>query len=469
MNRLFWKLFFAFWVALVLFAGAVVLSASLYIDHIRAERDLASPQQRLDRRLAEAQAAADQGGIEALRDWARAADRSELVPLLLVDADGEELLDRDVPPRAVGHLRRHAEPRDDERRDRADRGPRGREPRGPQRAVSLPNGQRFWLVPDFKSVTLGRFLGRPRVIAVPLLSAALAGAVVCLLLARYLAAPIACLRRATLAYAGGDFSHRVGPTLGRRRDEIVDLAFALDHMAERLDTLMRAQRTLLRDVSHELRSPLARVQAALGLARQRGGAAAEAELDRIERETERLNEMIGQILSLSRADADGAAALRPEPLAMEELLQDLVADADLEAGARQGTVKLEAPAPVHVEGDPALLHSALENVLRNAIRHTAEGTEVTVSLLAGAEAGTGCTIRIEDRGPGVPEEMLAQIFQPFVRVGEARDRHSGGYGLGLAIAERAVRAHGGSIHAESRAEGGLVVVIRLPQRPPQTG
>lgn len=401
-----------------------------------------------------------------MKEWARKVDRTELVPLLLVDSNGQELLDREVPPRAAGHLRRYLEPRERERGE--ERGPRGRESRGPQRSVTLPDGQRYWLVPDFKSVTLGRFLGRPRVIAVPLLAAALAGALVCLLLARYLAAPIGRLRRATQAYAGGDFSHRVGPTLGRRRDEIVDLAFALDHMAERLDTLMRAQRTLLRDVSHELRSPLARVQAALGLARQRGGGAVEAELDRIERETERLNDLIGQILSVSRFDADGEVALQVEPVPLHELLQELVEDAALEARARECSVRFEETAPVQVEGDPALLHSAVENVLRNAIRHTAANTEVTVSLAADGGANPGCTIRIADHGPGVAEDMLAQIFQPFVRVGDARDRNSGGHGLGLAIAERAIRAHGGTIHAEGRPGGGLVVAIHLPARPPGT-
>jgi two-component system, OmpR family, sensor histidine kinase CpxA len=462
MNRLFWKLFFSFWVALVLFAGAVVYSASQYIDRIRTSTAASSPEEMREHIVTSAQAAADNGGIEALREWARKVDDHELVPLLVVDTAGQDVLDRDVPPRAMNHLRRHR----GGPRGLDDRRPSERPPpdRGPARTVSLPDGQEFWIIPDFKSVTLGRFLGRPRVIAVPLLAAALAGALVCLLLARYLAAPIARLRRATQAYAGGDFSHRVGPTLGRRRDEIVDLAFALDHMAERLDTLMRAQRLLLRDVSHELRSPLARVQAALGLARQRGGGAVEAELDRIEHETERLNELIAQILSVSRLDADGDVALHVEPIPMDELLQELVEDATLEAQARDCSVRLDAPEALQIEGDPALLHSAVENVLRNAIRHTAANTEVAVTLEAAADGKPGCTIRVADRGPGVAPEMLDQIFQPFVRVGDARDRNSGGHGLGLAIAERAIRGHGGTIHAENRPGGGLVVVIRLPER-----
>lgn len=453
MNRLFWKLFLSFWIALILFAAAVILSASLYVDSMRARQDAAGPYEHFARHLGSAQSAAQSAGIDGLRRWARDIDRSELIPILLIDADGRDLLDRDVSPRALAHLRRHQQsPEADEDK--------------PRPAVRLDDGRQFWLVPDFQSVTLGRFLGRPRVIAVPLLAAAMAGALVCLLLARYLAAPIERLRRATLAYASGDFSQRVGPTLGRRRDEIVDLALALDHMAERLDTLMRAQRHLLRDVSHELRSPLARVQAALGLARQRAGGAAEAELDRIEREAERLNDLIGQILSVSRLDCDGDVALRVEMVELHEMLAELVGDAAIEARSRNCSVELEATALGAIDADPALLHSAFDNVLRNAIRHTETGTTVTVSLAAESGSGDAFVVCVEDRGPGVEEDMLPRIFEPFVRVGDARDRGSGGHGLGLAIAQRAIRAHGGRIHAQNRAHGGLTVEIHLPaQRP----
>lgn len=453
MNRLFWKLFLSFWIALILFAAAVIVSASFYVDRMRAQQDAAGPYEHYTRHLDSAQRAAQSAGVDGLRRWARDIDRTELIPILLIDADGRDVLDRDVSPRALAHLRRHQQSPDaDEVKSRP--------------AVRLDDGQQFWLVPDFQSVTLGRFLSRPRVIAVPLLAAALAGALVCLLLARYLAAPIDRLRRATLAYARGDFSHRVGPTLGRRRDEIVDLALALDHMAERLDTLMRAQRHLLRDVSHELRSPLARVQAALGLARQRAGGAAEAELDRIERETERLNDLIGQILSVSRLDCDGEVALRVETIDLHEMLAEIVDDAALEARSRDCSVKLAATTVATMDADPALLHSAFDNVLRNAIRHTAAGTFVSVSLAAEAGVGSAFVVRVEDRGPGIDEDMLPRIFEPFVRVGDARDRDSGGHGLGLAIAQRAIRAHGGRIHARNRAHGGLSVEIHLPARRP---
>lgn len=448
MRRLFWKLFFSFWAALVVFAVAVVLAASLYIDQLRKREDAAPLYERYARYAASAQAAVDSQGLEGLRHWARKTDHVELVPVLVLDAQGRDLLGREVSRGALRHLRRLMQPR-------------GRLAARLRPAVRLPDGHRVWLVPDFHGVTLGRFLGRPRVIALPLLVAALAAGLVCLLLARYLAAPIERLRRATLAYAAGDFSQRVGPSLGARRDEIVDLARALDHMAERLDALLRSQKELLRDVSHELRSPLARVQAALGLARQHAASAAAAELDRIELETERLGDLIGQILSLSRMDSGAGLAMR-EPVALDELLRQIADDAALEAGARGCNVRLTAAAhAANVEGAPALLHSALENVVRNAVRHTRAGTEVGVVL---RREGAQHVIEIADRGPGVPEKMLPRIFEPFVRVGEARDRASGGYGLGLAIAQRAIHAHGGTIGARNRPDGGLAIEIRLPAR-----
>ncbi len=447
MRRLFWKLFLSFWAALVLFAAAVVLAASLYVDQMRHREDAAPLYERYARYVLQAHAAVDARGSDGLRHWARHVDREELVPVLVLDAQGHDFLEREVPPHALAHLQRILRARE--------------RPGLTQRpAIRLPDGRTLWLIPDFQGVTLGRFLARPRVIAVPLLVAALAGGLVCLLLARYLAAPIERLRRATLAYAAGDFSQRVGPTLGVRRDEIVDLAYALDHMAERLDGLLRSQKELLRDVSHELRSPLARVQAALGLARQHSAGAVGAELDRIEHEAERLGELIGQILSLSRLESGAGLSVR-EPVVLNELLREVADDAALEAQARGCRVQVFESVAASVEGDPTLLHSAVENVLRNAVRHTRPGTEVSV-VLAGDPASGGYSIDVEDRGPGVPEEMLPRIFEPFVRVGEARDRASGGYGLGLAIAQRAVQAHGGQIRAANRPGGGLAITIRLP-------
>lgn len=283
------------------------------------------------------------------------------------------------------------------------------------------------------------------------------------LLARSLAAPIRELRRATRRLASGDLGARVSDALGKRADETAELGRDFDRMAARIEELLEAQRRLLRDISHELRSPLARLGVALELARRKAGSEAAADLDRIGREAERLNELIGQLLTLTRLEGAGELSAREEADVVR-LVQEVARDADFEARAHGRTVELEAWEPVRLVGNPELLRRAVENVVRNAVRFTAEGTAVTLRL--GAAAGGGARIEVCDRGPGLPEAALADVFRPFYRVADARDRGSGGVGLGLAIAERAVRLHGGSIRAQNRREGGLRVTIELPARAP---
>lgn len=450
MHRLFWKLFVTYWAALILFALGSLFAASFYLEQTHARHDSTSPMEKYDVRVQQARLAAA-GGKTGLREWAIRLDAEELVPLLVLDREGHDLLQREVPPRVLSHLQRHLErarslPPHDER----------------QRTIHLPDGSEYWLVPDFQGATLGRFLSRPKVIALPLVVAALVSGLVCLLLARYLTSPMERLRQASQAYAAGDFSKRVGPSLGSRRDEIVDLAHALDNMAARLDTLLKSQRGLLRDVSHELRSPLARVQAALGLARQRS-TGAENELDRIERETERLNELIGAILTFSRLDT-GVHPIAQEALDLGGLLEEMAENARLEGAARGIRIDYAHQGTTPCQGDPMLLHSVLENVLRNAILHSPDGglIEITLTDESDEKSRVRHVIRIQDQGIGVPEDMLESIFDPFVRVDDARGRNSGGVGLGLAIARRAIRAQHGTIQAENHPQGGLLMTIRLP-------
>lgn len=451
MHRLFWKIFLSFWIALVLFTVAIIIAASQYLDQIKEQRDANVRYETLNRQVAEAQAVLQSEGVEGLKAWTREVDNEEMVPVLVLNAAGKDLLGREVSPPALDRLRRSFNPKfaNDQLVLKI------------RPVMHRPDGTEFWLTHDFQSVTLGRFLQRPRVVAMPLMVGVLIGALVCLLLARYLTAPLKQLRRATEAYAAGDLSQRVAPLLGYRRDEIVDLATAFDHMAERLSTLMVSQKQLLIDVSHELRSPLSRVEVALGLARQRAGTHPVPELDRIEREIERLNELIGQLLSLARLESDTQPPA-PEPVEISELLQTIVSDAALEAQARHCTLRLDKRLPAIIQGNAQFLHSALENVVRNAVKYTAEGTTVTLTMNRNSGRPGWIEICVRDCGPGVPEEMLTRLFEPFVRVGAARDRSSGGYGLGLAIAERAVRLHGGEISARNNPEGGLTVTIGLP-------
>ena len=298
---------------------------------------------------------------------------------------------------------------------------------------------------------------------VHLLAMALLGGLFCYGLARYLTSPVTKLRKATREFAGGNLGARVGPTMGSRRDELVSLAADFDEMAEKIQSLVESQRRLLGDISHELRSPLARLNVALELARQRSGVEATSALERIQREAEILNEMIGQLLALTRLES-GAEEIRKVELDLEPLVREIVKDADFEARARNRSVRFESSEHCTIVGNEQLLRRAVENIVRNAVQYTAEGTEVKVNLTC-LDAASEITVR--DHGAGVPEKALAEIFRPFYRVDEARDREAGGVGLGLAIAERAVRLHGGSVAATNQRTGGLVITIRLPTSPQQ--
>jgi two-component system sensor histidine kinase CpxA len=233
-------------------------------------------------------------------------------------------------------------------------------------------------------------------------------------------------------------------------------------MAERIESLMSAQSRLLRDVSHELRSPLARLNVALELARQRSGSEARESLARIERESERLNKLIGQLRTLTLLES-GAENIDKKTIDISSLIKGISDDADFEARSRQCSVKAEIDENIMIEGSEEHLRRAIENVVRNAVRYTDKGTEVEILLqhreLKGKESAV---LKVRDHGPGVPEEALANLFSPFYRVAESRDRKSGGMGIGLAITDRAVSMHGGTVHAENAQDRGLIIRIDLP-------
>jgi two-component system, OmpR family, sensor histidine kinase CpxA len=284
---------------------------------------------------------------------------------------------------------------------------------------------------------------------------------VCYLLTRYLTAPILRLREASQQLAAGNLSTRAAAGIERRHDELGDLVRDFNTMAERIEELISRQRQLISDVSHELRSPLARLNVALDLGRERKGN--DAAFDHMERDIERLNEMIERLLTIARLDTP-AAAVHMAPMNLTELVSEVVCDADFESRERDGAVRLTAAAEYFVQGNTELLRSAIENVIRNAIRYTAAGTSIEITLECRETEDTPFVwLTIRDYGPGVPESELTSIFQPFYRVADARDRQSGGTGLGLAIADRVVRIHGGTIRAVNATPRGLQVEILLPQ------
>lgn len=290
-----------------------------------------------------------------------------------------------------------------------------------------------------------------------ILAVVLVGGLVCYALARYLTIPITKLRGAAQLLAEGNFETRVSDKIGNRRDEVALLAKDFDEMAGRIEILINSEKRLTQDISHELRSPLARINVALELARSKSNPETLPMLDRLESESKRLNNLISELLTISKLET-GSVAFEMFEINLTKLVTEIVSDAHFEATALSRGVELTGADRVSVKGNEPLLRRAIENVLRNATRYTPEGTNVNVSLKSDLHVAT---LEIRDFGSGVPEEELDKLFRPFYRLSESRDRKSGGVGLGLAIAERAVNSHDGSIAAVNTGKG-LSVTITLP-------
>jgi two-component system OmpR family sensor kinase len=371
-----------------------------------------------------------------------------------VDADGREILERSVP----------------KAEDRDARAPPEQAGLPMSRRVVLVDGRAYVLSVDGRRPGASFGQGGPGARGgpgpllfplAPIVGGMLASLAVAALLAWYVAKPIRSLRQAFHAAGQGNLDVRIGDGMGRRRDELADLGRDFDRTAAQLKLLMDGQRRLLHDVSHELRSPLARLQAAVGLARQQSSNV-ETSMDRIERESMRMDKLLDELLALSRAEA-GLGVGHEENVDLVELVHDVVRDAMFEADARSSSVAFDtdvtALGATTIMGNHEMLHRALENVVRNAALHTPSGTRVQV---AGTHDAARREVRftVADEGPGVAATELGSIFEPFYRGSQARE--TPGHGLGLAIARRVVEAHGGSIRASNRATGGLAVEIRLP-------
>jgi two-component system OmpR family sensor kinase len=469
MGRLFWKFFFFFWLAQLATGAGVALTMWLRSPaalHSAADPDASPP--ALDS-VAAAAALLRHAGVDALREYLDATRRAgPWHEVLVVDSAGRELFGRATPPAALARARDLsagapnasvaivARPGGDyllfvPPHEHRPVPPPGLEPTGPRPApdASGPPGN-------------AGHAGPPPPI-LPLLAAALVSLVFAALLAAYVSRPIRSLRQAFEAVAEGHLERRLTPAMGRRRDELADLGRDFDRMAGRLQTLVDGQRRLLHDVSHELRSPLARLHAAIGLARQRPERSADS-FDRVEREAVRMDRLVGELLTLSRLEA-AVTIERDDAVALAELLADVVDDARIEAEPRAITVDLGvSPADAVVRGDGELLRRAIENVVRNAVLYSPAAGHVAVELVVdGARGGGAYRVDVCDQGPGVAASELDAIFTPFYRGQPGRPASAAdGHGLGLAIARRIVVAHGGQIGAANRAEGGLCVSLTLP-------
>lgn len=493
MKSLFLKIFLSFWAALALsLVLAIVVTIALRPTRHGIENQ--APQT-----LAEAVNAYQTSGQRGVHDYLEELFRTQHVRAFVFDPAGHELSGRHVPSWI-----------EDSRVGGAQSGPSqsGSSPAGSSPVGSSQSGpprsglprhhswidnllpdriMRQALTLDGKRYTLVLELPPgPRAFFgphdIPLLGiAVILSGLVCYLLSWSVTTPVTRLRQAAQSLAAGDLSARAGAPSGGRGDELTELMRDFDRMAERIEGLVDSQSRLLKDVSHELRSPLARLSVALGLARQRVASGVgpevapelELSLNRIELEADRLDQLIQRLLTISRLES-GTDGLRKTTLSLRELVEQVAHDAEYETpgrGCRVTTLAAEAADEFLVEADPDLLRSAVENAVRNATRYTAEGTTVEVRLerQQAANGEKEIIVRVLDSGPGVPDEALPKIFEPFYRLDDARNRKTGGVGLGLSIADRAIRLHGGQLRASNRKEGGLQVEIRIPAGPPVQG
>ncbi|WP_445368318.1 ATP-binding protein [Methylomonas sp. BW4-1] len=483
MGRLFWKFFFAFWLALL--TAGIGVGTAVWLRHSAQQNLSAKPADVVDVRRASlvklAASTLPHGGVKGLHDFIQTLQNTRFPPIYAVDDTDRELLGRplaaEVLQQARALHRKNAYP-DAIQMISADDGHRyllfvplpehgfgdlfrpsfpghpGLSPFGfdgpmPGDRPPPPSGN-----PEEHSPRPHR---EPPAPILPIISGCLASLLFSGLLAWYFAKPIRNLRDAFSAVAQGRLNTRIGNAMGRRSDELADLGRDFDHMVQKICSLISAQQHLLHDVSHELRSPLARIQAAIGLAQQQPEKLP-ATLERIERESQRISDLVGELLMLSKLEA-GVAPGKLDLINLDDLMADIVTDVRFEAEAKRIALSYHGDIDVIVECQSELLHRAIENVLRNAVQHCkAEGT---VLITADFDSDNRrLRIRVDDDGPGVPDQDLTAIFQPFFRSGQAQKPHS--TGLGLTIAHRAVEAHGGSISASNRPQGGLSVLIEIP-------
>src|SRR5215831_5527708 len=399
--------------------------------------------------IEEVAAALAHGGERELKAWLYKNPRPAPGTVLLVTNErGDELLGRAMPREVVRLLmtRPYRRPNSP---------PANLKPMQLTAILTGPENEEYRLQFVRAPVSFLGLLMWPGTQAAVISIALIAVAATSLLLARYLSSPIVRLQKASRSLAAGALDTRVGKPVTRRKDEVGTLARDFDAMAERIQALVTDKETLLRDVSHELRSPLARIR--MALAQRRADQAAQPDLERIEREAEKLDELVGHVMTLSRLRT--ATAPRRDVVRLDSLVAEVVEDARFERP--EAKLEYSASGDVTLRGDPDGLKSAVENVVRNALVYGDPTKPIEVRLEASANEAT---VRVLDRGPGVPPAELAKIFEPFFRADKSRDHAHGGQGIGLAITERVMELHAGNVEARNREGGGLEVILKIPLR-----
>lgn len=470
MKRLFFKIFLWFWLGMIVMSAALVTSAALTqsrsAEDQRWRQKYELPLQMRSRHEADL---IENHEIPDAAQYIDSLEQREPIGNFMLDDSGHEVLGRKVPASVLSVL------------PQLDRIPPAvplflSNDRIMAEKVVGPSGRQYKFFMKFPprpffphSLALFFFedVGSEGIIRLVVLL--VTATVFCLWLARHITGPIGKLRWAASQIANQNLNTRVDVGVTGRHDELADLGRDFNRMAKRIGALVGAQRRLLADVSHELRSPLTRLNLALGLARQHASPKNLEHLDRMERETERLNNLIGQLLSLARIES-GVDLQESKPFELGALVQEVASDGDYEARSRNCRVKFDQSPDCYVEGTREMLRGAVENVVRNAVRHTGNDSTVEVSIERQPNGdGAYAVIRIRDHGSGVPESELADLFVPFHRVADGIRNDPYGTGLGLAIAERTFRLHGGSVSAANAVDGGLIVTLQLPAFKTETG
>ena len=451
MHSLFVRIFVLFWLAMALI---VIASIAATFTIAASEYEAMDPQRRPNTAI-QASEALERGGLNAMKAWLQAnknaiSDRD----VFIIGPEGRDILGRKLPEPAARRL---------ESINRELAAPAGPPPSGnyrPSRAAPQligADGTIYTVLFSPRRPSIFGALSLPPITLTILGIALVVSALTSWWLAQHLSAPIRRIQEGARALASENLDIRVSEGLEGRKDEVAVLARDFDAMADQLRANRAATTQLLRDISHELRSPLARMRVALGLARQPPADLAR-QLDRLEREIERLDSMIGQVLKLARLHG-AEAQIEKESFDLDEVIEEVVRDANFEGAVKNCTVNVQGATKAAVVGNRELLRSAIENVLRNAVRYSPTDSRVDVSV---ARAKSGLDIAIADHGPGVPPADLERIFEPFYRVAESRDRDSGGEGIGLAITAQVMKAHGGVARARNTPSG-FEVRLSLPE------
>ncbi len=449
MRSLYWKIFISFWLATIL----IIFTTAWGISHIVQKSSLPAQEQLFMDSYANAAVATYESGRQAaLLKWLNKIGISRHMSLYLLSSTGE-IIGTQVAPENVKEVAENL------LQDQLNEGIL----KSGKLIVSheiLSTSGKFYRLAAVSEKPIYHFVGVPWAgLAIRLTLATFISGLICYLLSRYLTQPLRSLGMAAKSIATGKLNTRVGHLRGHHKDEIAQLSKEFDRMAEQLETLVNSKERLLQDISHELRSPLARLQIAIELGRNKTQHLADSEFNRMELECSRLNVLITEVLDFARLEKS-TTELNLTETDLSELLFNIINDANYEVGEDTPRVQAGIIESCHLLIDERLIHRAIENVVRNALHYSPAAKQVTVSLKYD-ETKEHVYIDVSDKGPGVPEDQLERIFNPFYRVDTSRTKKTGGYGLGLAIASRAIQLHHGEITALNNPDGGLLVRIIL--------